>query len=182
MELRAGKVLITEDRIAERVSALAREINRSYGGSPVTLVGVLDGCLIFLSDLVRRLDMPLEIALVRVKTYGNSTRPEKKPIIPEDDAARVRGQNVLVVDDIYDSGETLAALTRALEVAGARTLKTCIFLAKDHPHEQALNIDYVGFTVPDVFVVGYGLDYAGKYRNLPYVAELEGADTDTAFA
>lgn len=182
MEFRLGKVLLPEDEIAGRVSDLAREINGAYGGRPVTLLGVLDGCLIFLSDLVRRLNMPIEVALVRVKTYGSSLHPEKRPVIAEDDVARVKGQHVLIIDDIYDSGGTLRALEEAVKGIGARSVRKCVLLAKKREHESVVAVDYTGFTVPDVFVVGYGLDYAGKYRNLPYVAVLEGYDNDTAIA
>lgn len=182
MEFRLGRVLIPESEIAERISYLAAEINQAYGGRPVTLVGVLDGCLIFLGDLVRRLEMPIEVALVRVKTYGNSTQPEKRPVIAEDDVARVKGQHVLIIDDIYDSGGTLQALEEAVTRIGARSVRKCVLLAKKREHESAVDVDYTGFAVPDVFVVGYGLDYAGKYRNLPYVAVLEGYDSDTAIA
>jgi len=182
MELRPGKILIRENEIAARIGVLAAEINRAYGGRPVTLVGVLDGCLIFLADLVRGLAMPIKIVLVRVKTYGNSTRPVKKPAISEDDVSMLARRHVLVIDDIYDSGGTLAALTETLTRLGAASLKKCILLRKERQHENPTDVDYIGFTVPDVFVVGYGLDYAGKWRNLPYIAELEGFDTDHAIA
>ena len=182
MELRAGKVLLEAERIAARVAELAAEINGAHGGRPLTLVGVLDGCLIFLADLVRRLDMPIEIALVRVKTYGDSTRPEKRPIIPQEDIAHLRGRHVLIVDDIYDSGGTLFALEKAVRELGAASVRKCVLLAKERDREREAALDYVGFRIPDVFVVGYGLDHAGQYRNLPYIAELEARDTDRAFA
>jgi hypoxanthine phosphoribosyltransferase len=178
VELRPGKILIQEIQIAERVGALADEINREYAGAPLTLVGVLDGCLIFLADLVRRLEMPIEIVLVRVKTYGDATRPQKEPVISADDIVQLKGRHVLIVDDIYDSGKTLAALSLAVETLGAKSVSRCVLLQKERPHEKLIELDHVGFTVPDVFVVGYGLDYAGKFRNLPYIAALEGYDTD----
>ncbi len=176
MELRPGKVLIREEEIARRVAEVADEINRDSDGRPLTVVGVLDGCLLFLSDLMRRLSMPIEIVLLRVKTYGNATAPQKKPAISEDDIAVVRGRHVLAVDDIYDSGGTLSALTEALARLGAASVRTCVLLQKEREHAEAVDVDYVGFTVPDVFVVGYGLDYAGKWRNLAHIAELEGVD------
>jgi len=176
MELKPGKILICEGEIARRVEELAAAVNGIYGGAPVMLVGVLDGCLIFLSDLIRRLEMPIEIALVRVKTYGASTRPQKKPAIAEEDLSRIPGRNVLIVDDISDSGATLAALLEAFRAAGARSVRACVLLEKDRSRERPVKADLVGFKIPDVFVVGYGLDYAGKYRNLPYVAALEGFD------
>lgn len=182
MEIEAGKVLIGAGEIAGRVEALSEEINLAYGTQPVTLVGVLDGCLMFFADLVRRLEMPLEMTLIKIKTYGGSTVPQKDAIVDCEDVAEVSGRHVLVVDDIYDSGRTLAALVEAIRRAGARSVRTCVFLKKESAREREVRVDFVGFTVPDLFVVGYGLDYAGKYRNLPHVAALEGRDEGPAVA
>jgi hypoxanthine phosphoribosyltransferase len=181
MELKPGKILISEREITDRVESLANEINASYGGRPVTIVGVLDGCIVFLVDLVKRLTMPLEIVLVRVETYGGATRPQKEPLIT-DSLARVAGRNVLIVDDIYDTGKTLAAVAQAVKAAGAREARTCLLLEKKRQHDRQVAMDFLGFTVSDEFVVGYGLDYAGKYRNLPYVAALEGFDEGPTIA
>jgi len=181
MELKPGKILISEREITDRVESLSREINAAYGSRPVTIVGVLDGCIVFLVDLVKRLTMPLEIVLVRVETYGNAMRPQKEPIIT-DSLARVAGRNVLIVDDIYDTGKTLAAVVQAAGAASARETRTCVLLEKKRPHDREVAIDFLGLTVPDEFVVGYGLDYAGKYRNLPYVAALEGFDKGPTIA
>ncbi len=176
MEMRPGRILLEEAQIVQRVGELAKEINDAYRGGPVTVVGVLDGCLIFLADLVRRFEIPLEIVFVRVKTYGDSDKPRKKPNIAADDLKRVSGRDVLVVDDIYDSGATLAALREALGAAGAEDVKLCALLEKKRTRDRTVDLDFVGFRIPDVFVVGYGLDYAGRYRNLPYIAEVEGVD------
>ncbi|MCD6405471.1 MAG: hypoxanthine phosphoribosyltransferase [Planctomycetes bacterium] len=176
MDIRPGRILLEEARIVQRVGELAKEISDTYRGGPVTIVGVLDGCLIFLADLVRRFEMPVEIVLVRVNTYGDSDKPRKRPIIAADDLKRVSGRDVLVVDDIYDSGATLSALREALRETGAEDVKLCVLLEKERTHDRAVDLDFVGFRIPDVFVVGYGLDYAGRYRNLPCIAEIEGDD------
>jgi len=175
MLARPGRVLIEADEISRRVEELNAEINRFYCGSPVHIVGVLDGCLLFLADLIRRLEMPLELSLVRVKTYENA-RPAGEPAIPEGELSHLRGARVLVVDDIYDTGATLAALARSLRAAGAEEVRLCALLEKEKEHDREVGVDFLGFRIEDVFVVGYGLDYDGLYRNLPHIAELEHRD------
>jgi len=176
MEVRPGKVLLDERKIAARLDGLAEEINDTYGGMPVVIVGVLDGCLIFLADLVRRFEMPLELSLVRVRTYFEAAAPQKSPAIDSAQIGEVAGRHVLVVDDIYDTGATLAALKSAITAAGAGSVRLCALMEKKRKHEHEVHLDFCGFRVPDVFVVGYGLDYAGRWRNLPHVAVLEGYD------
>ena len=182
MELRPGRTILEEAAIVRRVGELAREINQACDGAPVTIVGVLDGCLIFLADLMRRFEMPLDVVLVRIKTYLDSDVPQKTPVISPDDLCRVSGRRVLVVDDIYDTGATLAALKKSLYEAGVAEVKACALLEKKRSPVRTRELDFVGFLIPDVFVVGYGLDYAGLYRNLPYIAELEGYDEPPARA
>jgi hypoxanthine phosphoribosyltransferase len=182
VKLSPGKVLLAEEDIEQRVGRLADEINAHYSGAPVTIIGLLDGCLLFLADLVRRFEMPLEMILLKVKTYGDADRPQQAPVVPSRQLGRVRDRNVLIVDDIYDTGATLAEVMREVAAAGASDLRVCVFVEKDRPHEHAANLDFRGFVVPDVFVVGYGLDYAGLWRNLPYLAVLEGRDDMPATA
>jgi len=176
MEVRPGKVLLDEKEIAARLDGLAEEIREFYGGMPIVIVGVLDGCLIFLADLVRRFEMPLELALVKVRTYIDEAAPQKPPDVPMGELGGVAGRHVLVVDDIYDTGATLAALKSEITAAGAGSVRLCALLEKKREHEQEVHLDFCGFRIPDVFVVGYGLDYAGRWRNLPHVAVLEGYD------
>ena len=126
--------------------------------------------------------MPLEMILIKVKTYGDGDRPQQAPAVPSEQLARVRARNVLVVDDIYDTGATLAEVASEISGAGAADLKVCVFVEKDRKHEHEAAIDFRGFLVPDVFVVGYGLDYVGLWRNLPYLAALEGRDEGPAVA
>jgi hypoxanthine phosphoribosyltransferase len=182
VELKPGRVLLSEKDIVERVSRLAEEINADYGGMPVAIVGVLDGCLIFLADLIRRFEMPLEVVLLKVKTYDDADRPQRPPEIPRKELSGVADRHVLVVDDIYDSGATLSMLVGEIEKAGAADTKVCVLLEKERAHEGVVALDYRGFLIPDVFVVGYGLDFAGLYRNLPYVAVLEGRDEGPSVA
>lgn len=176
MELKPGRVLLDQREIAARVDALADEINGFYRGMPIVIVGVLDGCLIFLADLIRRFEMPLELALVKVKTYMDESAPQKPPIVPLADLGDLAGRHVLIVDDIYDTGATLGALKAEITAAGAESVRLCALLEKKREHEREVELDFCGFAIPDVFVVGYGLDYAGRWRNLPHVAVLEGYD------
>ena len=176
MEMRPGQVLVSEEEIRRRVEELAASINDMYGGRPLTLVGVLDGCVLFFGDLIRRLRMPVTIGFAKVGTYGDSTVAQRRPVIEECTLPPVGGRHVLVVDDIYDTGATLAAVVDAVRRAGALSVRTAVFVSKDRAHECEVAIDFIGVTVPDVFVIGYGLDYAGRYRNLPHIAALEGFD------
>ncbi len=182
MEMRPGRVVVRREEIAARVEALAREIGETYGTRPVTLVGVLDGCIVFLGDLLKRLRMPLEVVFVKVSTYGDGVSPGRAPTISEGDVTRAAGRHALVVDDIYDTGATLSAVVEAARAAGALSVRTCVFLEKERAHEQRIAVDFVGVKVADEFVVGYGLDYAGRYRDLPDVAVLEGFDEPRSIA
>jgi hypoxanthine phosphoribosyltransferase len=182
MEMRPGQVLVGEDEIRRRVEELGAAINDTYGGRPLTLVGVLDGCVLFFGDLIRRLRMPVTIGFAKVSTYGDSTSARRAPAVEDCVLPPVSGRHVLVVDDIYDTGATLAAIVEAVRRAGAISVRTAVFVEKERPHEHEVHIDFVGVRVPDVFVVGYGLDYAGRYRNLPYIAELEGFDEPRTLA
>jgi hypoxanthine phosphoribosyltransferase len=145
---RPGRVLVAEGELAARVTELGRAIARDYARTTPVLVGVLQGAVTFVSDLMRRL--------------------------PIDVTVDIAGRDVLIVDDIVDTGLTLAALKRAFEARGPRSLRTCVLLDKGGRRQADVPIDYIGFTIPDVFVVGYGLDYDGLYRNLPHVAALDG--------
>jgi hypoxanthine phosphoribosyltransferase len=167
------KVLLSAERIQERVAELAREIARDYGKQPVTIVGVLTGCLMFLADLVRHLDLPLRIDLVQASSYrGPNTRPAQLVVSPNL-ALDVRGRHVLLLDDILDTGQTLHYLTTYMNTLEVASLRIAVLLRKEGRQQIALDPHYCGFTIPDAFVVGYGLDYNDAYRNLPYIAVLE---------
>ncbi|MHB8900079.1 MAG: hypoxanthine phosphoribosyltransferase [Thermoguttaceae bacterium] len=170
------ETLFTETEIREAVGSVADALNADYRDQQVLVIGVATGAIVFLSDLVRRLQMPVHLELVHVKSYrGAATRPGRLDIhllgLAEE---AVRGRRVLVVDDIFDTGRTLEALRARLLECGASDVKTAVFLEKAARRETEMRPDYVGLQVPDRFVVGYGLDYDGRMRNLPYIAAIDG--------
>jgi hypoxanthine phosphoribosyltransferase len=165
-------VLISAEQIHQRISELAEQIGPLYRGRPLTIVGVLTGSLMFLSDLVRRLDVPLRISFVQASSYrGTATRPGALQISREI-LADVRGRHVLLLDDILDTGQTLRHLVAHLSEQGPASVKVAVLLRKLGRQAHAVQADFVGFDIPDEFVVGYGLDYNDEYRHLPHVAVL----------
>jgi hypoxanthine phosphoribosyltransferase len=167
-------ILIPAERIQERVAELARQIAADYQGRPVTIVGVLTGCLMFLADLVRRLDLSLRIDLIQASSYrGATTTPGELRIQPEL-VPDVAGRHVLLLDDILDTGQTLAYLVNHLRALRAESVKVAVLLRKTGRQQIPLEPDYCGFDIPDRFVVGYGLDFNDEYRHLPYIAVLPG--------
>lgn len=169
-------ILIPSDRIAQRVGELAARIQADYDGQPVTVVGVLTGCLLFLADLVRRIDLPLRIALLQASSYRGTATTSGELRLTIDPSLDVKGKNLLVLDDILDTGKTLAQLTDRLRAAGAVSIRSAVLLRKIGRQVIYFEPDYVGFEIPDVFVVGYGLDYNDLYRHLPYIAGLTEAE------
>jgi hypoxanthine phosphoribosyltransferase len=166
------EVLISETRIQERIEVLARQISADYQDRRVTIVGVLTGCLMFLADLVRRLDLPLRIAWIQASSYrGATTAPGILRVQPET-IPDVRGRHVLLIDDILDTGQTLSCLVDHLRGLDLLSLRTAVLLRKRGRQTVPFEPDYFGFEIPDAFVVGYGLDYDDEYRHLPYVAVL----------
>jgi len=171
---RPGQVLVAEKEIAARVAELGRAIARDYADGTLVLVGVLQGAIPFIADLMRALPIDVTVDFLRASSYGGGTTSSGAVRLVADLSVDVADRHVLVVDDIVDTGHTLAALKRTLEARGPRSVRTCVLLDKTGRREIEVTIDYVGFTIPNVFVVGYGLDYDGLYRNLPYVATLGG--------
>jgi hypoxanthine phosphoribosyltransferase len=164
------EILIPADRIKTRVEELGRQIVADYAGQPVTIIGVLTGSLIFLSDLIRQLDLPLRIGLIQASSYrGRTTTAGELRINPEL-LPDVRGKHVLVLDDILDTGQTLKKLTDHFRELGVASLKVGVLLRKRDRQQVELEPDYCGFDIPDAFVVGYGLDYNDEYRHLPHIA------------
>jgi hypoxanthine phosphoribosyltransferase len=166
------RVLIPAGDLTARVDELGRQIRGDYAGRTPILVGVLKGAVVFLSDLMRAIDAPCECDFIAVSSYGASTRSSGIVELTKDLSVSIEGRDVLIVEDIVDTGRTLAYLIRNLETRQPRSLLVCALLDKASRREVPVSLDYVGFTIPDEFVVGYGLDFAGLHRNLPHVAVL----------
>ena len=174
-ELETGveSVLIDEDRLRGRIAELGEEISADYEGRALLLIGVLKGAVFFMADLMRRLTVPCEIDFMAISSYGASTDSSGVVRILKDLDINIEGRHVLVVEDIIDSGLTLSYLMRNLEAREPATLEVCALLTKPDRREIDVPVRYVGFEIPNEFVVGYGLDFAERYRNLPYVAVLQ---------
>jgi hypoxanthine phosphoribosyltransferase len=164
------RILIPAEQIQHRVAELAGLIAFDYRDRPVTIVGVLTGSLMFLADFVRRLDTPLRIGLIQASSYRGVTSGQLT--IGAELLADVRGRHVLLLDDVLDSGQTLAHLVKHLQDQGALSVKVGVLLRKQGRQVHAVAVDFVGFEIPDEFVVGYGLDFNDEYRQLPYIAVL----------
>ena len=164
-------ILITEDKVRETVGALAKRINEDYKGKTLIVMIILKGSAVFSTDLVRLLDMNIMLDFMQVSSYGAGT-VSGELVIKKDCENDVNGKDVLIVEDIIDSGNTLAALSKLLEKRGAN-VEICAFLSKPSRRETEVDAKYIGMEIPDEFVVGYGLDYAEMYRNLPYVGILK---------
>ena len=176
-ELERGveQVLIDDDRLQDRIAELGSEISADYAGRDLLLVGVLKGAVFFMADLMRRLTMPCEIDFMAISSYGAATDSSGVVRILKDLDINIEGRNVLVVEDIIDSGLTLSYLVRNLQAREPASLDVCALLTKPQRRENDVDVRYVGFEIPNRFVVGYGLDFAERYRNLPYVAVLHPA-------
>jgi hypoxanthine phosphoribosyltransferase len=164
-------VLITEAQIARRVRQLARAIQRDYAGRELVVVALLNGTVLFLADLIRHLSLPLRLDFMGVSSYGAGTESGEL-VFTKELRLDVRGRDVLLVDDILDTGRTLRRVTEKLRALQPRRVKICVLLDKRERRVEKIRADYVGFEIPDRFVVGYGLDYAERYRNLPFVGVL----------
>jgi hypoxanthine phosphoribosyltransferase len=172
--------LISESQIRDRLAAIGRQIEDDYRERPLTIVAVLTGSLIALADIVRQIQIPLRIALVQASSYRGPTTTATTLVINEALAPDVAGRDVLLLDDILDTGQTLSALAKHLKDRGARTVRTAVLLRKIGRQIVPIEPDYCGFVIPDAFVVGYGLDYNDEYRHLPYVGVLQETPRVTA--
>jgi hypoxanthine phosphoribosyltransferase len=168
-----GEALVSQEDLERRVRELGAEISRDYAGKELFLVGVLKGAVFFLSDLMRCIEVPCEVDFMAVASYGSSTDSSGVVRILKDLDATIEGKDVLIVEDIIDSGLTLSYLLRTLKAREPRSLEVCALLTKPERREVDLPIRYTGFEIPNRFVIGYGLDHAERYRNLPYVAVLQ---------
>jgi hypoxanthine phosphoribosyltransferase len=167
------EVLLSEEQLQTRIKELGAEITREYAGLNPLLVGVLKGACFFLSDLLRAIDTRLGIEFMAISSYGSSTRTSGEVRIMKDLDVPIEGRHILVVEDIVDTGLTLSYLLQNLQSRGAASVKLAALLDKFERREKDVKIDYLGFKIPDAFVVGYGLDYAERYRNLPFIAVLK---------
>lgn len=167
------EVLIPADKIQERVRVLGAEIARDYAGRNPLMIAVLKGACMFLSDLMRAADIPLGVEFIAISSYGSEMRTSGEVRILKDLDVAIEGRHILVVEDIVDTGLTLSYLLANLKSRGAASVKLAALLDKYERREKEVPIDYLGFPIPDKFVVGYGLDFADRYRNLPYIAVLE---------
>lgn len=167
------EVLISEEVLRDKVIELGKKITEDYKGKNLLLVCVLKGAVIFVSDLMKRIDLPLEIDFMAISSYGSDTKSSGVVRILKDLNSGIEGRDVLIVEDIIDSGLTLSYLVENLKARGPKSVEICTILDKPSRRKANIKIKYTGFQVPDEFVVGYGLDYAEKYRNLPYIAVLK---------
>jgi hypoxanthine phosphoribosyltransferase len=166
------RVLFTETEIATRVADLGQQISRDYAGRRLLVVGVLTGASVFLCDLIRQIKLPLAIDFMTVSSYGAATRSSGVVRILKDLEAPLAGKDVLLIEDIVDTGLTLSYLLDNLHARQPASLRSCSFLDKPERRLRPVSVDYIGFSIPNAFVVGYGLDYNQLYRNLPYVGVL----------
>jgi len=170
---RPGRVLITQDELRARVGALGQTIARDYEKRSPIFVGVLQGAFLFMADLIRATPIDLTTDFIGLSSYGSGTASSGVVRLVSDLSLPIDGRDVVIVEDIVDTGHTLAYLKRSLEARRPKSLKVCVLLDKIERRETEVDVDYIGFTVPNVYVVGYGFDYGGLYRNLPHVAALE---------
>lgn len=165
------RVLINEAQLARRVKNLAREIERDFRGRETVVVSLLNGTVIFLADLIRQLNLPLRLDFIGVSSYGSGTESGEL-VFTKELRLDVKGRDVLLVDDILDTGKTMSRVLPKIRALKPRRIKTCVLLDKPARRVEKIRADYAGFTIPDLFVVGYGLDFAERYRNLPFVGVL----------
>ena len=166
------RVLITQQQISRRVRQLARQIERDFRGRDLAVVSLLSGTVMFLADLIRHLSLPLRLDFMGVSSYRDGTE-SRELVFTKELKMEVLGRDVLVVDDILDTGKTLKAVLHKLRGLGPRRIKVCVLLEKEARRVENVRADYVGFQIPDLFVIGYGLDFAERYRNLPFIAVLK---------
>lgn len=166
-------VLLSEEEIKAKVQELASRIESDYKGQDILLVGILKGASVFVADLMRKIDLDVNIDFMSVSSYGSGTESSGTVKILKDLDVDIEGKNVLIVEDIIDSGATLSNLYDTLMIRNPKSLRLCTLLDKPSRRKVHINVDYVGFEIENKFIVGYGIDYAEKYRNLPYIAIVE---------
>lgn len=166
------EVLIPEEEIRNRISEMAAELSEKYKGEEVLLIGILNGSVFFLADLAQKMTIPVEIDFMAASSYGSGTESSGRVLITKDLARSIEGDHVVIVEDIVDTGQTLHLLTEMLMERNPASLELAVLLNKPSRRKVCLDADYVGFDIPDAFVVGWGLDYDQKYRDLPYIGVI----------
>ncbi|MCF2661700.1 hypoxanthine phosphoribosyltransferase [Pseudoflavonifractor phocaeensis] len=169
------EILFSEEQLKARVAEIARQIETDYAGKEIMLISVLRGSFIFMADLCRAIQLPCTLDFMSVSSYGKSTTSSGQVQITKDLSEDITGRHVIVVEDILDSGNTLSYLLKILENRHPASIRLCTLLDKPERRVKPVEVHYTGFTIPDAFVVGYGLDYAERYRNLPYIGVLKPA-------
>ena len=169
-----GRIVVEEDDLQQRIRELGKDLTSDYAGNPPLLVGILKGACMFMADLSRAIDLPVEFDFMAVSSYGSATRTSGVVRIVKDLDIDLTGRDVIIVEDIVDSGLTLSYLRKTLAARGANSLEVCALLVREGLQKTDEDLRYVGFRIPPKFVIGYGLDFAEKYRNLPYVCVFEG--------
>jgi len=166
-------IMISEEEISKRVKELGKQLTEDYKGKELLVVGILKGCMLFLSDLVRTIELPLTMDFMVVSSYGATTKSSGVVRIIKDLEREIEGKDVLIVEDIVDTGLTLSYLVENFKARNPKSVKVCSLLDKPDRRKAQVDIQYIGFKIPDEFVVGYGLDYGENYRNLPFVCVLK---------
>jgi hypoxanthine phosphoribosyltransferase len=170
------QTLLTEEELRAGVAEAAEQIKACYAGRPLTIIGILTGSVVLLADLIRQLDMPLRVGVLQASSYRGATTTRGELIINHELMPDISGRDVLLVDDIFDTGHTLLQVMQRMKALKPRSIRSLVLLRKVGRQEADIEPDFVGFRIPDQFVVGYGLDYEDEYRNLPYLAALEEQD------
>ncbi len=172
MELYTPETLISEEEIIQRIEALGKAITHDFDGEDIVVICVLKGAFMFCSDLIKRINLPLKLEFISLSSYGDNTQSSGSVRLEMDITANIEGKNVLIVEDIVDSGLTIKTLLEIMAVRKPKQVKLASLLFKPSKLKHRVNIDYLGFEIEDKFVIGYGLDYAGRYRELPYIGVL----------
>lgn len=175
-QMKIGEVLFTQAEIQKRVEELAEEINRDYAGEELLVLGILKGCFVFISDLARRLTGDVQIYFMQISSYGSGTESTGSLQIKKDIDVDIAGKHVLIAEDIVDSGNTMVQLLPILKARGPKSIRVCTLLSKPSRRQVEYEADYTGFEIPDKFIIGYGLDCGERFRQLPYIAEVELSD------
>ena len=166
-------ILVTEQQIRLRTHELGKEISETYGDDEISVISIINGAIIFTADLLRTITSPIRLDCIRVSSYGNSTVPQVAPQVLDNMTLDVAGRHVLIVDDILDTGKTISKVVDIIENLNPASIRSCMLLEKQGTRAVEYHADFVGFTIPDKFVVGYGLDFAGRYRNIPVIGVLK---------